>query len=143
MSGGARIGEIMGQMGKCPHVDADLARSQASNGAWHIFYWCDDCKSNVSREMGFRGTWIAKDDPKIAHIPFESIRIQGLERVWRLCSGPCRRVTHCELHHWAPREKFGDAADDWPMTWLCRPCHELWHEKMGRVLRRPPASGAA
>lgn len=143
MSGGARIGEVMGQMRLCPHRDADLARSQASNGAWHLFMWCPDCKNNVSREMGFRGTWIAKDDPKIAHIPLDAIRIQGLERVWRLCSGPCGRVTHCELHHWAPKEHFGTTADDWPMAWLCRPCHELWHEKMGRILRRSRESGAA
>jgi len=36
--------------------------------------------------------------------------------------------TPAQLHHWAPRALFGEyVADDWPMSWLCQPCHSHWH----------------
>src|SRR5688500_18906551 len=143
MSGGARIGEIMGRA-YCPHRDAELAKSQTANGTWQLFMWCDACRNNVSKEKGFRGVWIAKDDPRIAHIAPNSIRVISLEQVYRLCDGPCGRVTHCELHHWGPRRNFGLEADNWPMGWLCRPCHEIWHAKMGQPIGPPTkARGAA
>ncbi len=36
-----------------------------------------------------------------------------------------------ELHHWAPKEIFGDVeAERWPKDYLCVPCHIAWHEKI-------------
>jgi hypothetical protein len=35
-----------------------------------------------------------------------------------------------ELHHMAPQALFADA-DDWPLAYLCQPCHVEWH----RVVR--------
>lgn len=48
---------------------------------------------------------------------------------------PCERcgALGTELHHWAPRDAFGAVeADGWPTSWLCRPCHQLWHRTMNR-----------
>ena len=42
---------------------------------------------------------------------------------------PCERCGDTggvELHHWAPRSLFDDA-DLWPVSNLCRPCHQQWH----------------
>jgi hypothetical protein len=37
-----------------------------------------------------------------------------------------------EIHHWAPQylwELFGfNDADKWPTAYLCRPCHQKWHD---------------
>ena len=43
----------------------------------------------------------------------------------------CERcgAVESELHHWAPRALFADA-EDWPKSWLCPPCHRLWHRTM-------------
>ena len=32
-----------------------------------------------------------------------------------------------EEHHWAPWHLFGDEANRWPTSFLCRTCHERWH----------------
>lgn len=36
-----------------------------------------------------------------------------------------------DLHHWAPKEIFGEETfDKWPKDYLCRRCHVEWHNKM-------------
>jgi hypothetical protein len=43
-----------------------------------------------------------------------------------------------QLHHWAPKELFGDA-EQWPQSYLCRIHHQEWHDKVTnkfRTLRR-------
>jgi hypothetical protein len=32
-----------------------------------------------------------------------------------------------ENHHWAPQSLFPDA-HRWPQSWLCRKCHNRWHQ---------------
>jgi hypothetical protein len=34
----------------------------------------------------------------------------------------------CELHHWAPRGRFGDDCENWPKDYLCKSCHSKWHK---------------
>jgi len=41
----------------------------------------------------------------------------------------CGKETHLEEHHWAPYKFFQDA-NNWPKSWLCRECHEEWHQVM-------------
>lgn len=55
---------------------------------------------------------------------------------------PCE---HCgsrsgtQLHHWAPRSMFADA-DRWPQSYLCPPCHRMWHSTVTpAITRRQPA----
>ena len=49
---------------------------------------------------------------------------------------PCVRCGEpgVDAHHWAPRALFPDA-DFWPVSHLCRRCHEYWHA----VMRTPNA----
>ena len=35
-----------------------------------------------------------------------------------------------QLHHMAPQALFQDA-DDWPLAYLCQPCHNEWHRVTG------------
>jgi hypothetical protein len=39
-------------------------------------------------------------------------------------------VTPTELHHFSPRNTFGDDADNWPCLPLCRDHHVEWHQRM-------------
>ena len=49
-----------------------------------------------------------------------------------VCGNP-----YTELHHFAPRHLFGNDADNWPMAYLCKKHHDLWHAivtpNMGKV----------
>jgi hypothetical protein len=45
---------------------------------------------------------------------------------------PCARclsVKGTEIQHWAPEAIFEDS-DEWPVSHLCRDCHDLWHKAM-------------
>ena len=33
-----------------------------------------------------------------------------------------------ELHHWSPRHLFDAECEDWPVGYLCQPCHSTWHQ---------------
>ncbi len=107
----------------CSHSESYLARSPDDS---KIFYWCPSCKRNVSTAAGFPGTWIKKTDPRLKFVEFEDLPVVG-EQINRLCQGPCKRITVCQVHHVAPRHLFGEAADDWPIVWLCKSCHAEWH----------------
>jgi hypothetical protein len=39
----------------------------------------------------------------------------------------CGSTSGVELHHWAPRERFGADADGWPTARLCRDCRATWY----------------
>ena len=69
--------------------------------------------------------------PGVPHFrPHEGIRVADLSVIAdnRRPELPC---AHCgalgtEEHHWAPWHLFEDA-DAWPTSYLCAPCHRLWH----------------
>lgn len=49
----------------------------------------------------------------------------------------CNVYTHLEEHHWAPYKIFGNDAESWPKSMLCRKCHEEWHQKVtGDLVRK-------
>lgn len=35
-----------------------------------------------------------------------------------------------DMHHFAPRNTFGEDADNWPVMPLCQPHHQEWHRRM-------------
>ena len=47
----------------------------------------------------------------------------------------CRTEAPLETHHLAPCGLF-NRPNDWPVTQICRRCHELWHEVMGHPIGR-------
>ena len=50
----------------------------------------------------------------------------------------CTQYRPCELHHCAPKEYFGDEAERWPIVWACAECHDRYHRRFGRPIRKPP-----
>ncbi|MDA0312358.1 MAG: hypothetical protein O2992_09615 [Gemmatimonadetes bacterium] len=92
----------------------------AASGATHVVEWCSACHTRTT--TGFI--------PR-AKLEKRGIDIDSLELVKDNRTGdhPCERCgcAETESHHWAPRYLFDDA-EDWPMGYLCRDCHRVWHD---------------
>jgi len=43
----------------------------------------------------------------------------------------CGAAEGTERHHWAPASVFAEDAGSWPMSYLCRACHQEWHRRTG------------
>ena len=126
-----RVGDIMRRTVVCDHSDAVLSRVVTSNGDARYLWWCRECSTNVTKLTGRHGgAWLPKQHRDLAGVDLDSLPLAYADTVYRMCQGPCGRVALCELHHWAPRKFFGDNADIWPLGYLCRGCHELWHSRV-------------
>ncbi len=51
----------------------------------------------------------------------------------------CGSRAGVEWHHWAPFHLFGDEAEQWPKSSLCRACHQRWHQTTRTGLWWTPA----
>jgi hypothetical protein len=110
-------------LGLCDHADAILSRNAGNNG---IGMFCDSCRSWVTRQKGYDRMWLGKDNPALKAVDLEALPVVGV-KAYRKCQGRCGELAQCELHHVAPRAFFGEECDEWPMVWLCVPCHHRWH----------------
>lgn len=75
-------------------------------------------------------------------LPYKLIRAWGIQREdigWTKQNEtieypPCVydgcETVPTEIHHFAPRNTFGDEADLWPVAPLCREHHVEWHRRM-------------
>jgi Zn finger protein HypA/HybF involved in hydrogenase expression len=96
-----------------------------NNGANGVAFSCPDCKTAVESKYG--RPWIGKDVLEKHSVNVESLPISNTEAVSCRCVVCWNR--RAELHHWAPRELFGDEeCNRWPMDYLCPDCHRRWHE---------------
>lgn len=102
------------------------------NGTWQLWIGCVDCLLNLDNRWlrHDQVTWDEDGNP----VDFTIVRDDGYE------NPPCRvcGAFGTELHHWAPRAIFGPLeAEHWPTDYLCKECHEHWHQRMAA------AAGAA
>lgn len=110
----------------CDHTAAFLAR----NGCREQFgAWCDACSSWATVSAGWHvGLWLPKDHARLVGIDLDHVPVRPVA-FYRMCQH-CREFQSCELHHFAPRAFFSDACDDWPVAYLCKPCHDEWHTRV-------------
>lgn len=107
-----------------------LCRRQMVSGLVHYCWWCGYCQ-RVYRELG--RTW----QPKVVILKeHPGINLEMLPLIPADCKILCAVCGEqgVEHHHWAPQEFFADA-DLWPMEWLCKKHHDLWHEIMKAQVR--------
>lgn len=103
---------------RCGLADQDqcqrkMVKQKAASG-WTVFPHCE--------RSGWRGSMVKRPDSW--HDLPELKAAAGL----RKCCA-CYEVGPIELHHVAPRERFGDVeAEQWPVVPVCRLCHMHWHE---------------
>ena len=48
----------------------------------------------------------------------------------------CGSMDEVETHHWAPFKLFGEEFVLWPVSYLCKECHLMWHRKMNAPLTK-------
>ena len=104
-------------------------------GSWLYGWRCPECKSIVGDRP-----WVS-----LHALPdgWEDVAVE-MNRAERVPCAKCGLIGAVQLHHWAPREAFGMAADDWPMSPLCAKCHEEWHEVIREhTFTKPPPGGWA
>jgi hypothetical protein len=91
-----------------------------SGGTLNAVVVCGVCghgRESVSHQLLTRYDILPKELPLLA-----DLRRDYCERCGELGA---------QLHHMAPWALFSDA-DNWPLAYLCQPCHALWHTTMGR-----------
>jgi hypothetical protein len=99
---------------------------EAGNGVTHAFLQCPECGAEAGP--------MTKAEV-LARTPGAPIR--------RKATNPQCQVAGChnfdtEWHHFAPVHLFPDP-DAWPMAWLCRAHHGLWHKLTQTGVYRPRA----
>jgi hypothetical protein len=107
--------------------EARLGLRIAGNGSYNLLVWCVTCDRWASGAVGLHGLEGSGIGP--ADLPVIADYRGVIGRCARL---GCDREA-VEDHHFAPRAKFGDEADDWPRALLCREHHIEWHRRMGAV----------
>ena len=121
-------------VGTCSHTgSAALFAVINPNGSRFVYEGCAECRARLRP-----GEWVDQSRrPEAAGAPVvEDLRVH--HPPCQVCGG-----WGTEIHHWAPRELFGVEADHWPTAWLCRVCHQRWHDvirgfRQGRLDLAPP-----
>lgn len=109
---------------------AELRKRKIATG-YQVGWWCSRC----TRWVLFEGRLFQPQAGMVLE-DIESLEGGSAEKCHH-----CGEVGACEWHHYGPKLNFGpDDAERWPQGWLCRACHELWHEKMGQPIRKKAAA---
>jgi hypothetical protein len=121
------------QMKRCQHcngTNVKLRRQFARSGAVQIGFFCLDCirphnalKAFVKHELVKK--WITDGRLPVASIEEIPIIIDYRDRRCEVCG-----TIGAEYHHWLP-QAFADVVENhsaWPGSYLCLPCHRLWHD---------------
>ncbi len=112
-------------LGRCPNDpghETYRARGYTASGALQVFDWCAECGRYIHHG---KILWIPHDQAgDTENFP--------IHHDYRPQNPPCAVCggSGTELHHWAPRNVFGEDAEHWPMTYLCRTHHAEWHNLM-------------
>jgi len=123
------MSEPFSKSGLCSQCKAKtvfiLHRQIFTNGSNNFLWVCSRCN--------FRNP----EKSKQFYIPSETVQkhlkpeqIDALPMILPKLYNRCARcgARDVELHHWAPVAKFGqDEAEQWPMDYLCKDCHDQRH----------------
>lgn len=98
----------------CGELTHFVQRLIARNGSVQLRGRCARCDAVHPRALS-QDDWHPSEFPLIEDRTISSV--------------PCERCGErggTEEHHWAPEHLFDDF-DEWPTSFLCRPCHTYWH----------------
>lgn len=123
-------------MRSCIHCGGKVEprKTIMANGEVAVSLFCPACNLRATKDP-----WISKAEyaAEIDDMPIEN-DYRGSELCgYDECENPA-----VEKHHYAPRQKFGDDCDNWPIGPLCRIHHRTWHATMeGDGMRKCPKCG--
>ena len=113
----------------CPRCARDTRQEiscrLSASAAEHFGWWCLECNWWTPRK-GSAAIWIPKE-----MILAEGVDLSLVRVVERMNQPRCARCNArgAEEHHWAPQAMFGkDEANRWPKDYLCKSCHDQWHQ---------------
>ena len=111
------------------HGQTELGKTIMASGAFHVWRRCIHCLENVSKP----GPWLSLK--AIGPIDIESLPIFD---DYRLNNPPCAvcGAIGTEEHHFAPKELFPETFERWPKAYLCKLCHQEWHNTITIPLRK-------
>lgn len=105
---------------RCGGTDGRLVRYIQVSGTVRLRWQCGRCDRIALGDLPSAG---------------EDLSVYPVARDRRGERPPCERcgVLGTEIHHWAPTALFGwPESDKWPTSYLCPPCHRLWHRVVSR-----------
>lgn len=105
---------------------ASLYLKPATNGAETFVWACNTCGTMAP----FGGATFLSVEWVYCLLTVAQLR--DLPVLMPQLTSRCARCgnRHAEQHHWAPKEIFKGEANDWPTDYLCKKCHDEWHQKM-------------
>lgn len=113
------------------HAEPMKCRVISTRGAQYVADFCSHCFALLS-------DWIKHSelpDP-IDSYPVARNNATEYSKHGLPCE-VCGETYLTELHHWAPKHLFGDAAWDWPTSRLCPQHHHEWHRRVTPIMKKP------
>lgn len=115
------------QCRKCSQTkNVKLRRQYASNGATQVFWYCTNCQVKAESKFVSKAQAIviaSRYGRSLTDIPLlDDYRNRF---VCEVCG-----AEGAEYHHWLP-QCFAELVEDhsaWPTAYLCKSCHDIWHE---------------
>lgn len=108
----------------CGYISGHFMRQIFANGSENLVFVCRLCKRHMSKSRAFWPKaiyWGRWEDLPVFH----NAQAGGCPCWVQGCGN-----TDTELHHFAPKEFWGKDAEAWPMAYLCRYHHRMWHDVM-------------
>lgn len=117
------------QIRRCANCNANtrmiLHRRQMTSGGFHYCWMCSRC-NRIHKHNG--RTWISALIVAQFLTPDQIDALPIIPTSDPVFCVKCGKMS-AELHHWAPKAIFGkDEAEQWPTDYLCKDCHDLWHD---------------
>lgn len=116
---------------RCNHIKpVVLRRNVASNGVNQFFWWCSNCEKPAIKGSKLIGHevinhWINGGLLRATVDDIPVVNDYSTKQFCEVCG-----VQGAEVHHFAPQalaDLFGDNWYLWPVAYLCKPHHDLWH----------------
>jgi hypothetical protein len=123
----------------CDHPFYEVGKALDRRGRTIFPYFCVSCRAvqnhYVPRDLAESLERAGQHLPRVHTAAEIEAMTQGTLDFGNACE-VCGDLAEIELHHWGPRALFGDAADLWPTSYLCRSCHVIWHATIATAARR-------
>jgi protein-arginine kinase activator protein McsA len=112
---------------QCNSNDIKIGITNIVSGATVYPLYCGQCnkvftqyiKKNIAQEY-------AKTNGQLKYVETATHKYLNKKDILIKCE-VCNK-NEGEKHHWSPRHLFGDEAERWPTSMLCRSCHKRWHD---------------
>lgn len=123
---------------KCGSSKMKVGWTRTVSGSVVFPWYCEKCDFVFAKYVKKEIAEKLNSDPEYGELKFVKTRTKiymeqsGGEITCEVCG-----AAEGELHHWAPQYLFGEKADRWPVSYLCRACHKYWHDlvtpNMGKI----------